>query len=115
MPRRATALRTAPVDFSTDSSGVCTPTTTSPSGPFERTSDSIHGRDLRQLSHSNAQNSTITTLPLSAARVSGGELIQSSALACVNSGGLVGVAAANEPVASTANTMSLIPFMSAPL
>src|SRR5205823_2255377 len=112
MPSRATALRTASGNLSSDSSGVCTPTTTSPAGPLLRSSDSTQARELRQFTHSKAQNSTSTTLPLSPASVRGAELIQSSARWWVNSDGALGAASATiDQAVSAASALRVIPFI----
>src|SRR3984957_9910644 len=102
---RSTALRTLLGDFSSSSSGVCTLTITSPAGALSRSTDSTQARELRQLTQSNAQNSTSTTLPLRAASVSGSELSQSEARSWVNSGGGAGAAALTS--ASTAQQASM--------
>src|SRR5579862_4141424 len=107
MPRRTTALRTASGYLSSDSSGVCTPTTTSPPAARLLSSDCTQALEFRQFTHSNAQNSTSTTLPRSAASVRGAELIQSSGREWVNSGGTLGAAPTTVAATSVRAAMTL--------
>src|SRR5690348_16066657 len=64
---------------STENSGVCTPATTSPCGPYFAAQARTYGSVRSQLTHVNVQKSTRTTLPRSPAAVSGAELIQALA------------------------------------
>src|SRR5690242_16875719 len=69
-----------------------------------------HGCVLRQLMHSNAQNSTSTTLPRSWLSCSGLEFSQSAWLECVNSGAF-GAACAVEVSVSAARALRTRIFM----
>src|ERR1700722_8967384 len=111
MPNFSTALCSSFTECSSDSSGECTPITTSPAADLFCTIESTQGRELTQLTHSKAHISTSTTLPLRPASVSGSELIQSLACWCVNSGGVVGAAPLSTAQVTSSNAMRLIPFI----
>src|SRR3954451_20540101 len=75
-PLSCTAFRTLSMSSSNENSGVCTPMTTNTCSLYRAAQARTYGTVRSQLINVYVQKSMRTTLPCSAAAVSGGELSQ---------------------------------------